>query len=273
MLIFFENIGVMTASFLFASFVFRLRARTVAAFMALLICLPSMAIAAQIDVVPFKNYVNDYAGTVNDSTEAQLNTLLKQLESKTGAQIAVVVIDSTEGVPPSDYAVEFGQKWGVGKKEKDNGVVFLVAVKDRKVFIATGYGVEPILPDGKVGRIRDQVILPHFRKGNMEAGIVNGTIYLAQEIAKANGTSVQSLASGIRSPPPLQKQRRGSLFGGFPLLLLFLLFFARGRLGLLPLLFLGGFGRSGSFGGGFGGGGFGGGMGGGFGGGGAGGSW
>ncbi len=228
---------------------------------------------AQIEVVPFKNYINDYVGVVPDNTEQQLNSLLKELERKTGAQIAVVVIPSTEGVAPADYAVEFGQKWGVGKKEKDNGIIFLVAVEDRKMFIATGYGVEGILPDGKVGRIRDQDITPFFRKGEMATGIVNGTLRLAQEIAQAQGLSLKDLAPG-QSLAPKPTRSRGRSRRGFPLLLfLFLPLLFRGRIGFLPFLFMGYGMRGGSFGGGFGGGGFGGGLGGGFGGGGAGGSW
>ena len=232
---------------------------------------------AQTEVVPLRNYVNDYAGVVPDSTEQQLNALLKDLQQKTGAQIAVVVIPSTEGVPPADYAVEFGQKWGVGKKEKDNGVVFLVAVKDRKLFIATGYGVEGILPDGKVGRIRDQNITPFFRKGEMAKGIVNGTLAIAQEIAQAQGLSLKDLTSGQTFARRPTRSRRG--VGGFPLLLFLILpLLLRGRFfGFLPFFLLGSGMRGGSFGGGFGGGGFGGGfgggLGGGFGGGGAGGSW
>ncbi len=232
---------------------------------------------AQIEVVPFKNYISDYSGIVPDSTEQQLNALLKDLQQKTEAQIAVVVIPSTEGVPVADYAVEFGQKWGVGKKEKDYGVVFLVAVKDRKMFIATGYGVEGILPDGKVGRIRDQNITPFFRKGEMAKGIVNGTLALAQEIAQAQGLSLKDLASGQSFARRSTRSRRG--VGGFPLLLFLILpLLLRGRFfGFLPFFLLGSGMRGGSFGGGFGsggfGGGFGGGLGGGFGGGGAGGSW
>ncbi|MCH8055559.1 MAG: TPM domain-containing protein [Deltaproteobacteria bacterium] len=232
---------------------------------------------AQIEVVPFKNYINDYAGVVPDGTEQQLNALLKDLQQKTEAQIAVVVIPSTEGVPVADYAVEFGQKWGVGKKEKDYGVVFLVAVQDRKMFIATGYGVEGILPDGKVGRIRDQNITPFFRKGEMAKGIINGTLALAQEIAQAQGLSLKDLASGQSFARRSTRSRRG--VGGFPLLLFLILpLLLRGRFfGFLPFFLLGSGMRGGSFGGGFGsggfGGGFGGGLGGGFGGGGAGGSW
>ncbi|MFQ5684163.1 MAG: TPM domain-containing protein [Candidatus Binatia bacterium] len=244
----------------------------------LLIWVMSVAAYAQINVVPLKNYINDYAGIVPDSAEQKLNLLLKGLQQKTGAQIAVVVIPSTEGIPPGDYAVEFGQKWGVGKSGKDNGVVFLVAVQDRKMFIATGYGVEPILPDGKVGRIRDQFIIPFFRKGEMGNGIVNGTLAIAQEVAQAEGLSLKDL--GVSQTPSRRSQRRSRGFaGGLPLLLfLFLPLLLRGRFfGFLPFFLLGSGMRGGSFGGGFGGGGFGGGfgggLGGGFGGGGAGGSW
>jgi uncharacterized protein len=229
------------------------------------------AVQTQIKVVPFKNYINDYAGLLPNKVSRQLNGLLKQLEKKTGTQIAVVIVKSTDGVPASDYAVEFGHKWGVGKKGKDNGVVFLVAVQDRKMFIATGYGVEAILPDGKVGRIRETAILPHFRKGDMASGIYNGTLHLTHEIAKAAGVSLEGLASApSRARPP------GRPFGGFNPFMFFILLpllFGRGRLGFLPFFLMGYGMRGGSFGGGFGGGGFGGGLGGGFGGGGSGGSW
>lgn len=233
---------------------------------------------AQIQVVPFKNYVNDYAGVVPDGTEQKLNLLLKELEQETGSQIAVVVIPSTEGIPAAEYAVEFGQKWGVGKKEKDNGVVFLVAVQDREMFIATGYGVEPILPDGKVGRIRSEMIIPFFKKGEMANGIVNGTLAVAQEIAQAEGFSLEELASGQGFARRPVRRSRGSV-GFLPLLLLLILplLLRGGFFGFLPFFFLGQGMRGGSFGGGLGGGGFGGGfgggLGGGFGGGGAGGSW
>ena len=213
----------------------------------------------------------------NTNEKVSQHAIFLLVPNRTEAQIAVVVIPSTEGVPVADYAVEFGQKWGVGKKEKDYGVVFLVAVKDRKMFIATGYGVEGILPDGKVGRIRDQNITPFFRKGEMAKGIINGTLALAQEIAQAQGLSLKDLASGQSFARRSTRSRRG--VGGFPLLLFLILpLLLRGRFfGFLPFFLLGSGMRGGSFGGGFGsggfGGGFGGGLGGGFGGGGAGGSW
>lgn len=255
-------------------------ARTVATWagvVVVLIATLASQVLAQIQVVPFKNYINDYAGIVPDDIEQKLNILLNGLQKKTEAQIAVVVVPSTEGVPVADYAVEFGQKWGVGSKEKENGLVFLVAVEDRKMFIATGYGGEAVLPDGKVGRIRDQVIIPLFRKGEMANGIVNGTLTLAREIAQAEGLSLKDLASGQTLARRSTRSRRG--VGGFPLLLFLILpLLLRGRFfGFLPFFLLGSGMRGGSFGGGFGGGGFGGGfgggLGGGFGGGGAGGSW
>ena len=255
----------------------RVAAMAAAMCILLLATLPLTALT-QTKVVPFKNYVNDYVGIIPDRVDSQLNSLLKQLERKTGAQIAVVIINSTEGVPAADYAVEFGQKRGVGKKKEDNGVVFLVAIQDRKMFIATGYGVESILPDGKVGRIRDQFITPHFRKGDMATGIVNGTLRLAQEIAGAKGISLDTPSSVPQRARPLRRRSRG--FSPLLFFLLLPLLFGRRRFGFLPFLLMGYGMRGGSFGGGFGGGGFGGGlgggvgggMGGGFGGGGAGGS-
>jgi len=143
-------------------------------------------------IVAFKNYVNDYVGIVSDKTEHDLNALLKNLERETGAQIAVVVIGSTGGISAKDYAVQFGNRWGVGEKEKNNGVVFLVAVEDGKMFIATGTGLEKsILPNEKVAGIRDRDILPHFRKGDIAGGIVNGTRRLAQEISEAEGVRLK----------------------------------------------------------------------------------
>ncbi|MBI2059996.1 MAG: TPM domain-containing protein [Nitrospirae bacterium] len=240
------------------------------------------ASAALADVVPFTDYVSDYAEVVPDSTERGLNSLLKELQDKTGAQVAVVTLGTTAGVPAADYAVEFGQKWGVGKKGKDNGVVFLVAVFDREMFMATGYGVEGILPDGKVGRIRDEDVLPHFRSGDFGSGIAAGTLRIAQEIAQSEHVTLETVVQGV-APARARPRATGGIGPGAILvgMVLFMIF-------VRPLMrrrMLGAYGGRGSgwgggfggFGGGFGGGGFGGGfgggLGGGFGGGGAGGRW
>ena len=198
----------------------------------------------------------------------------------------MVTVRTTEPETPFDYAMAIAEACKPGDRKKDNGVVFLVAVDDRKVQILTGYGVEGPLPDGKVGEIRDTLAVPAFRKGDYSTGIGRATAALAAAIAQDAGVTL----SGV--PPPQARRRQSS--GGLGIFLLILIVMIllrlaassarRGRGG--PLLGgpgagtafrWGGFGGglSGGFGGfsGGGGGGFGGFGGGRFGGGGAGGSW
>ncbi len=167
------------------------------------------------------------------------------------------------------YAMRVADAWKPGRKGEDTGVVFLVAVKDRKLRILTGYGLEGILPDGLVGEIEDREIVPAFRAGQVDEGIRRGVVALAARIAESRGIELH----GAPPPPPAAAPLPPSI--GVALLVLVLIF-----LGVM-LVYGGGppmvYGRRGfgGFGGGFGGGGggFGGFGGGGFGGGGAGRSW
>jgi uncharacterized protein len=220
--------------------------------------------------------VNDFARVLDDATTQRLERLITQLREQTGAEIAVVTVDSTQPLSAFDYAMRIAEQWRPGAKGKDNGVVFLVAVKDRELHILTGYGIEGALPDGRVGEIRDQLIVPAFKRGDYAAGIRAGSEAMAAVIAREYGATLPDAAPApLRHPP-----------GGAPALLLVLIFLAvmtfLFRSGLWPLLFVGGWRRryGGFYGGSFGGGGFsgsGGGFGGfgggGFGGGGAGGKW
>ncbi len=220
-------------------------------------------------------FVNDFAHVLDADTARGLEALIGELRAKTGSEIAVVTVASTQPLTVFDYAMRVAEKWKPGAKGKDNGVVLLVAVQDRELFIATGYGIEGALPDGLVGQIRDQVIVPRFRAGDMPGGIRAGTEALAAQIAREYGVTL----AGARIAP-LQQRRRPQQVGIVPLLILVVVVIFLIRSGMWPLLFLP-HGRSrGTFGGGFGGGGFGGGGGGfggfgggGFGGGGAGGRW
>src|ERR1700738_373071 len=97
------------------------------------------------------NYVNDFAGVLDAATLARLNDLCHEVEQKAHAQIAVVTVKSTDGEDVFSYAVDLYQKWGIGKKGSDRGVLILLATQDRKFGASVGYGLEPILPDGKIG--------------------------------------------------------------------------------------------------------------------------
>lgn len=130
-------------------------------------------------------YVNDFAGVISSANKNILDSYLKKLDKKTGAEVAVVTLDSLKGNSIEDVALDIGRKWGVGKKGKNNGIVILVATGDKKMRIEVGYGLEGIITDGKAGRIRDDYMIPFFRQGDMEKGIINGTIAVASEIAKS----------------------------------------------------------------------------------------
>ncbi len=192
-----------------------------------------------------------------------------------------MTVETTQPLTAFDYAIKIAEAWKPGAKDKDNGVVFLVATKDRKLFIATGYGVEGVLPDGKAGEIRDEVIVPYFKKGDYAGGILAGTQVMAGLIAQEYGVTLTG------AQLPRTRMRTGEEFPAW-----LVLGFALVALGLVVAAFTGtrrsrytrfngaryhggGFGGSGFGGGGFGGGGggFGGFGGGGFGGGGAGGDW
>ena len=119
--------------------------------------------------------VNDYTSTLSAEQVAVLEQKLVAFDDSTSNQIAVVIIKSLEGYDVADYAVRLAEAWGVGRDKKNNGVVLLVALDDRKVTIQTGYGVEGALPDAISRRIIENEITPEFKSGDYYAGIERGT--------------------------------------------------------------------------------------------------
>lgn len=226
------------------------------------------------------NYVVDLAGVVENNTEMKLNRYLQELEVKTTAQMAILTIKSLEGESIEDFSITVAHdKWKLGQKGKDNGVLLLISVKDRKYRIEVGYGLEGVLPDSLVGSIGRNYLVPYFKKGDYSNGIYTATLAIANEIASEYGKQITGMPKLKRSIQSVKKdQTPGFLKKIFTLvffIVLLLLFIKNPRLLLVLLLFssMGGrssWGGGGGFGGGSGG--FGGG-GGGFGGGGASGGW
>lgn len=227
--------------------------------------------------------VNDYTQTLSASQVQQLERKLVAFDDSTSTQIAVVVMQSTGQYDIADYGVRLAQRWGIGSKEHDNGILLLVALGDRAVTIQTGYGVEGAVPDAIAYRIIENEIKPAFRQGDYFTGIDRATDALI------------AYTKGEYDAPP-RKEGRGSGIGSLLLIVVIIVvviaLFSRGGGGgggrvlggrgtsdLLWWTLLSGMGRGGSSGGGFGGGfgggggGFGGFGGGGFGGGGASGRW
>lgn len=123
--------------------------------------------------------VTDLVGILDQETRLRLARLLDSVREKTGAEFAILVIESTTPETIEGYSIAIFDRWKIGQQGKDNGLLFLVAINDRRMWITTGYGLEGILPDGKVGEIRDRAILPSFRAGRYGEGIVRGTEALA----------------------------------------------------------------------------------------------
>jgi uncharacterized protein len=265
-----------------------------ALYLLLVVALLQVGWAEKIDDIRPQGYVTDLAGVIDPATRQKIELLATEVEQKTGAQIAVVTVNSLEGQTREDYAADLYKHLGIGAKKKDNGALILIAPKDRQYKIEIGYGLEPVINDARAGDVgRDMV--PDLRKSDYSAAALTGTVGIAQFIAADAGVTLTGLPQR-KQPPPTHETPWWLpfvLFGGFFLLVRALSRGSRrgppgsgGGMGsALPWMLLGNaMGRGGgSWGGGFGGssGGWGGGGGGGFGGfgggmsggGGAGGSW
>jgi uncharacterized protein len=242
---------------------------------------------AAVDLPTPSHYVEDYANVVNASHERSLNGILQELEQKTGVQYIILTVQTMGGLPIEQFSIELAEKWKLGQKGKDNGMIFVLSKNDRKWRFEVGYGLEGFITDQFCGRVGREVLVPYLKRDNYSEGIYQANSRIVQKIASESGVNL----SGMPKIAPLGVKRRNLRRGLpccsiLPMLIFMFLIFGRGGRGMGMLFFLpfmlggfgghGGYGRSGSFGGGsFGGGfgGFGGGMGGGFGGGGASGGW
>ncbi len=256
--------------------------------LALAIWPSSQSNAQGFDVLkPTGKWITDRGDMLNASEERRLSEKLDAYEDTTSTQIVIVTLPGLNGIPPADYAIELGRQWQVGQQGQNNGVVILASRNDRKIFIATGYGLEGAIPDAIANRIIQNIMVPNFRQGHFYNGFTGAVDAL---VDAARGEFQAGSESGQDKPIDTET----ILFFIFLALFLFA-FLSKGggnsggkhyrnrRRNSLPVILwgpsFGGHGRGGfgGFGGGFGGGGGGfggfGGGGGSFGGGGAGGGW
>ncbi|MFH0948498.1 MAG: TPM domain-containing protein [Elusimicrobiota bacterium] len=132
-------------------------------------------------------WVVDDAGVIDASSYQRMDATIQELEQKTGAEIAVVSIKNLGNDSIDDFSVKLFKEWGIGKKGKDNGVLLISSIEDKKVKIEVGYGLEGILPDGLCGEILDTYIVPCFKKGEYGKGMADGVLAVASVIAKDAG--------------------------------------------------------------------------------------
>ena len=152
-----------------------------------------------------QKYVADEAHVVSATATAAINASLRDLERDTTAEIAVVTVNSLDGLTVEDYANQLFKAWGIGKKGADNGVLVLVAPGEHKMRIEVGYGLEPILPDGLAGEIIRQQFTPSFKSGDFSGGIQRGVDRLAAVVRAKHVLTPEerkALAAASEDRPP-----------------------------------------------------------------------
>jgi len=167
--------------------------------------------------------VNDYAGVFNSGERQALEQKLGQFEMRSSTQIVVVTIDDNQGYPASMLAPLIGERWKIGQQGDDNGLVVLMDMQARDVFISTGYGLEEYVPDAITKRIVENEVLPRFKQGDFYGGIDGATTVLIDLLdGKFTADEYRSASGG---------QGGGAGIGGiiFMIILFSLIFGGRGR--------------------------------------------
>ncbi len=167
--------------------------------------------------------VNDYAGLLTSSQRQELEQNLRGFFDRTGAAIVVATFESLDGVPIEDYAVGLFGKWKIGQKGKDFGLLILVAKEERKIRFEVGYGLEPVIPDGRAGEIIRTQMTPRFREGDFAAGILAAVAEVERILEKYFATGE------IEKPKPVLPKWLPFLFLIFVSLTIFGIVFARLR--------------------------------------------
>jgi len=155
--------------------------------------------------------VVDQAQILSAAAEAELDGKLVSLENQTGRQVVVTTLASLQGLEIEEYGYQLGRAWGIGSKDDDDGALLIVAPNERKVRIEVGYGLEPVLTDTLSSVIIQSRILPKFRDGDLEAGVIAGTDAIIQQLrlpdgearAKAAVAAPQKGPSGDDVPLPV----------------------------------------------------------------------
>lgn len=178
---------------------------------------PSPSLAVTVEEVPNPRQVNggwvtDMANVLSPSTETQLNRLITELEAKNGSEIAVVTVPETAPAKtPKEFTTALFKHWKIGKADRDNGVLFLISKGDRRVEIETGYGVEKILPDARVGNIIQQEVTPRLKQGDYNGGTLAGTKALVTALeGKAHNSNALTPTPSANTQTTNAKELRSS---------------------------------------------------------------
>jgi uncharacterized protein len=169
------------------------------------VALLGVSIGAQALPPPLTEPVNDFAGVVDPGTTGELERIIRQLQQKTGDVVVVATVDTFAPFGDlRDYAVKMFENHGrgIGERGQDNGLLILVAVKDRRIWIEVGYGLEPFVNDGFAGETARDLMAPAFRRGDYAGGLLAGTTRIVGRIAQGRGVQIDNLPEAIPEPAP-----------------------------------------------------------------------
>lgn len=182
-----------------------------------LLLIAAPAFAAPPTFPPLTGRVVDNANLLDAAAEADLTRKLESLETTTGRQLVVVTLPDLGGLEIEDYGYRLGRTWGLGEAKADNGALLIVAPNQRAVRIEVGYGLEPFLTDALSSVIIQSVILPKFKAGDMQGGIVAGTNSLIDQLTLPVGEA----RANVKAAEAPARERGG----GFPVILIPIIFF------------------------------------------------
>ena len=167
---------------------------------------PGAAAGPPVPATP-PDYVVDLAGVIDDGVEARTNTLLRELEQQTTAQVVVLTLPTLDGESLEAFSIDLAHnRWKLGQKGKDNGVLLTLAMQERKYRIEVGYGLEAVLPDSLVGSLGRELLVPAFRAGDYGGGLAALAGELATRIASASGVA-------LSAAPPVAVRQSGRSAG------------------------------------------------------------
>ncbi|MGL4313746.1 MAG: TPM domain-containing protein [Sphingomonas sp.] len=158
---------------------------------ALMLCLAGSGASAQ-TFPPLSGRVVDAAHVLNDQQIAELTQLSAATEQASSRQLVVATIPDLQNYDIADYGYRLGRAWGIGQKGANNGIILIVAPKDKKVRIEVGYGLEPIMTDALSNQIISETIIPRFKAGDLPGGITAGA---------------QAIADQLKAPPEVAEQK------------------------------------------------------------------
>jgi uncharacterized protein len=169
--------------------------------LALLLLFAAMASAAEPVFPALTGRVVDEANILSPQTRESLVALLAQHEQSSGQQVVVVTLKSLQGYPIEDFGYQLGRHWGIGEKGKNTGALLIVAPNERKVRIEVGYGLEGQLTDAQSRIIIEQIMLPAFRRGDFNAGVLAGAAAVVRVLGGAPALEGQRPAPQGAPPP------------------------------------------------------------------------